>query len=118
MITHWTKEEGAERLQIWIVDRDENGKMIDNSGVPGEYYEEYCKFRLREERDKLLKDSDWTVFNDSPLSDEVKAKWATYRQSLRDLPENCTPTLNYPRPMQTETKLVGVTWPEKPKEAE
>ena len=114
MITHWIKEEGTEPLQIWIVDRDEDGKMIDNSGVAGEYYEEYCFFRLREERDKLLKDSDWTVFIDSPLSDEKKAEWATYRQTLRDLPENCTPTLNYPRPMKTETKLVGVTWPPKP----
>ena len=114
MITHWIKEEGTEPLQIWVVDRDENGKVIDNSGVAGEYYEEYCLFRLREERDKLLKDSDWTVFIDSPLSDEKQAEWATYRQSLRDIPENFTPTLNYPRPIKTETKLVGVTWPPKP----
>jgi hypothetical protein len=43
---------------------------------------------LRLERDKLLTESDWTQYNDSPLTDEVKAEWAVYRQSLRDLPEN------------------------------
>lgn len=40
----------------------------------------------RLERDILLKDSDWTQFGDSPLSDSKKTEWATYRQSLRDLP--------------------------------
>ena len=34
----------------------------------------------------LLKESDWTQFGDSPLSDSKKTEWATYRQSLRDLP--------------------------------
>ena len=43
---------------------------------------------LRLERDKLLTESDWTQYNDSPLSDEVKAEWTVYRESLRDLPEN------------------------------
>jgi hypothetical protein len=36
-------------------------------------------------RDKLLASSDWTQFNDSPLSAEVKAAWAVYRQALRDI---------------------------------
>jgi hypothetical protein len=44
--------------------------------------------RLRSERDALLVSSDWTQYNDSPLSDEAKAEWVTYRESLRDLPEN------------------------------
>lgn len=42
--------------------------------------------RLRGERDYLLKQSDWTQFNDSPLSSDKKAEWALYRQALRDLP--------------------------------
>ena len=44
--------------------------------------------RLRAERDSLLVSSDWTQYNDSPLADEVKTSWATYRQELRDLPAN------------------------------
>lgn len=39
----------------------------------------------RAERDMLLADSDWTQMNDSPLTDEDKTAWATYRQSLRDI---------------------------------
>ena len=42
---------------------------------------------LREQRDKLLKDSDWTQLADKGgLSDSKVTEWATYRQSLRDLP--------------------------------
>ena len=43
---------------------------------------------LRLKRDALLKESDWTLMPDSPLSDSKKTEWATYRQSLRDLPSN------------------------------
>ena len=43
---------------------------------------------LRRQRSTLLSQSDWTQFTDSPLSAESKAVWATYRQALRDLPEN------------------------------
>jgi len=39
----------------------------------------------RTTRNKLLADSDWTQMNDSPLSNEDKTSWATYRQELRDM---------------------------------
>ena len=39
----------------------------------------------RATRNKLLADSDWTQMNDSPLANETKTAWATYRQELRDL---------------------------------
>ena len=41
---------------------------------------------LRLSRNRILRDSDWTQLPDSPLSDEKKSEWATYRQALRDLP--------------------------------
>ena len=44
--------------------------------------------RLRKKRDYLLQQSDWTQGNDSPLSTSKKPEWATYRQTLRDLPAN------------------------------
>ena len=41
----------------------------------------------RSERDELLKDSDWTQLADKAgLADSKVTEWATYRQSLRDLP--------------------------------
>tara|TARA_R100000388_G_C7238048_1_gene159263 strand:+ start:677 stop:1189 length:513 start_codon:yes stop_codon:yes gene_type:complete len=36
-------------------------------------------------RNKLLADTDWTQVNDSPLANDVKTQWATYRQELRDM---------------------------------
>ena len=41
---------------------------------------------LRKQRNALLASSDWTQYNDSPLTNENKAGWAKYRQELRDLP--------------------------------
>jgi hypothetical protein len=46
------------------------------------------KNNIRFNRNKLLADSDWTQLPDSPLSTSVKAQWATYRQTLRDLTDN------------------------------
>ena len=42
----------------------------------------------RATRNLLLSDSDWTQFNDSPLTDEAKALWVTYRTALRNLPDH------------------------------
>jgi len=42
----------------------------------------------RMKRNELLAASDWTQFNDSPLTDEAKTSWASYRSSLRSLPEH------------------------------
>ena len=54
---------------------------------------------FRQIRDMKLKRCDWTQATDSPLSDEKKAEWATYRQQLRDLPSTITPRFlpNSPR---------------------
>jgi hypothetical protein len=46
------------------------------------------KNNIRFNRNKLLADSNWTQLPDSPLSTSVKAQWATYRQTLRDLTDN------------------------------
>lgn len=57
---------------------------------------------FREQRDRLLKDSDWTQISDySLVSEEEKVLWAEYRQELRDLPET------YPDP-------ADIVWPEIP----
>lgn len=54
--------------------------------------------RVREQRNKLLAESDWTQLADSPVD---KAVWATYRQALRDMPAQA----GFPW---------TVTWPTKP----
>lgn len=57
----------------------------------------------RTTRNELLAASDWTQFSDSPLTDETKTSWATYRTALRDLPTN----ENWPN-------LEDADWPTKP----
>lgn len=59
---------------------------------------------VRVQRDCLLIDSDWTQFPDSPLSDTQKSAWATYRQTLRDIPANNADV----------TSIDDITWPTKP----
>ena len=39
-------------------------------------------------RDRLLADSDWVVTKAAESGEAVSADWTTYRQALRDLPEN------------------------------
>lgn len=42
---------------------------------------------LRQRRNALLAECDWTVLSDSPTP---TAAWKAYRQALRDLPANTT----------------------------
>lgn len=51
--------------------------------IPADYYFE----RLRLWRNSELKASDWTQVEDAPVD---KSAWATYRQALRDLPNQST----------------------------
>ena len=43
--------------------------------------------KIRKERNKLLKDSDYIMVSDAPITTEKKEEWTTYRQSLRDIPQ-------------------------------
>lgn len=42
---------------------------------------------FRTDRNNILKTTDWAVMADSPLSEDQKVPWITYRQYLRDLLE-------------------------------
>jgi len=70
----------------------EKYKIID-----GEAVEQTIDFwiAVRIERNNLLSESDWTQMSDSPLSDSKKTEWATYRQSLRDLPTTNSSASSY-----------------------
>lgn len=54
-------------------------------------------------RNNLLTDSDWTQMNDSPLTNEDKTAWATYRQELRDISD-----------LAAWPNLEDADWPVKP----
>ena len=55
-------------------------------------------------RNKLLQMSDWTQMTDSPLSNDDKTAWATYRQQLRDAPTS----------IEAWPNMQDSDWPTKP----
>ena len=59
---------------------------------------------LRETRNKLLAESDWTRMDDNGLDDDDREIWAIYRQELRDLPES----------LDNIESLDDIVWPESP----
>ena len=78
----------------------ETDYSTDYSSIKERYGTDYLS-ALRKMRGILLRESDWTQFTDSPLTDSKKTEWKTYRQSLRDLPA-------------TESDPENVTFPTKP----
>ena len=80
----WYERDGVEQISSkWytkykVVTPDSDGKAtIDANAATN----------ARNERNELLKDSDFTQLADKGgLSDSKVTEWATYRQSLRDLP--------------------------------
>ena len=55
----------------------------------------------RAQRDKLLADTDWTQVLDAPIDSATREAYRTYRQALRDIPEQ-------------EGFPETITWPELP----
>ena len=45
---------------------------------------------IKEQRNRMLLESDWTANPQITMSEEKKAEWALYRQSLRDFPSTIT----------------------------
>jgi len=59
-------------------------------------WEELKKENMRQERNQLLKDSDFRVLPDYPHTN--KEAWIIYRQDLRNLPETWTEGTPFPTP--------------------
>ncbi len=56
---------------------------------------------IRQKRNQLLAESDWTQMLDVPLDDADREAWRQYRQALRDIP-------------QRFERADDVVWPSKP----
>jgi len=101
----WDFDVLLEPGQSWVSGEVDAEKYLIVDGVPVDRpppseEEEIAEawVRLRGRRDLLLGKTDWTQVPDAPVD---QAAWATYRQALRDLPE------------QTEDPR-DVVWPEPP----
>ena len=65
----------AEQRAKQMISREEVVKQADHTQAAAE---------VRAERDRLISACDWTVLDDAKTD---KQAWATYRQALRDVPE-------------------------------
>ena len=55
---------------------------------------------VRNRRNQLLNECDWTQLPDSPLTNQKQTEWQIYRQSLRDITQQTNP--------------FGISWPTPP----
>ena len=79
-------------IQVWnIIDATEEE-------ISAKLEEKWVEIRIM--RDALLAQSDWTQFQDSPISGTTLVEWQTYRQSLRDVTSQQNP--------------YNLSWPAKP----
>ena len=98
--------EGAYEVSPGNIVKNEDGSFTQE-WIEGEISIDEKRNRFMERtRLNLLSQSDWTQTLDSPLSDDVRAEYATYRQLLRDLPN----TINWDT-IQSEEEIV---WPREP----
>ena len=65
---------------------------------------------LREERNKLIAETDWTQLKDISLDSIREKNWIEFRQALRDLPNGSTPKLD----SYGDLDMTSVSWPDKP----
>lgn len=89
-----------------LEDVDDNGQPIYKFFGITEAQAEQLKTdvkwsEVREKRDSLIAETDWTQTGDAPIPDDKKAEFAAYRQALRDIP-------------QTYSNPDDVVWPVKP----
>jgi len=85
---------GEWRLQWSSVEKTDEEKQSHYDGVAG---------KMRTKRNSKLSETDWTVLQDSPLTDAQTADWVIYRQALRDITDHA----NFPY-------LEEADWPTKP----
>lgn len=87
----YTIPEYDEATQYYYWDSDNLKYVVEEIQVPGsEMTEEEVWAGIRNVRNILLAESDWTVLSDAPLTSTQKQEALDYRQSLRDYPSTIT----------------------------
>ena len=108
--TDSSPNERIEELGIYqqaVIDFNNELKRIEDERIAIEASRDYWE-ELRYLRNQRLTQSDWTQVYDAPLTELQKTAWQTYRQQLRDLPENITE----PKPLVLDSNYPS--WPTVP----
>lgn len=85
-------QSGSVYVQNWIITNATTEEI--------EQRKEEKWTEVRNTRNTLLTECDWTQMSDSPISGSKLTEWQTYRQSLRDI--------------TSESNPFEITWPSKP----
>ena len=108
----WSHYEGDDPSTIgWV--NPENAPSIEQINAKFQELNAAEPMRLlRVERNSKLIETDWTQYRDVSLSND--SDWQTYRQSLRDLPENFSPIIDIITEDGYPIVKEQTDWPEKP----
>ena len=108
----WSHYEGDDPSTIgWI--NPENVPSIEQINAKFQELNAAEPMRLlRQERNRKLVETDWTQYRDVSLSND--SDWQTYRQSLRDLPQNFSPIIDIITEDGYPIVKEQTDWPEKP----
>lgn len=94
----------VKKYEVTYPYSEENLKIAQRYAYNGEVTVENIPMteeEARTQRDKLLADTDWTQVLDAPIDSATRKAYRTYRQALRDIPEQ-------------EGFPETITWPELP----
>jgi len=69
---------------------------------------------LRNKRNNLLKNSDYCILPDYPISDIKKKEWYIYRQKLRDITKSLDKNKLILIEENGNLEIGGIIWPNKP----
>ena len=65
--------------QVWVVSDVDEGTLAQRTADKSA--------NVREQRDQLLKSTDWVVIKHLERNENIPGVWEVYRQALRDVPE-------------------------------
>ena len=94
-----TEDEWVE----WLDTEQDQPTDAETEDMLAQLAAEYPWVAVREQRNRMLRDSDWTDLPHSPLGESQQEEWQAYRQALRDVP-------------QQDVEPDAVVWPDKPEE--
>ena len=79
VLSYWNTQKLGVQPTLASIDT-----QISDSEI--ESYQRWKK--IRKERNQLLGESDYMILADAPVDETQKQEWTTYRQVLRDIPQD------------------------------
>lgn len=76
-------QSGSVYVENWLITSASVEEITERENIQWD--------EIRDERNRLLTECDWTQFQDTPISGSKLTEWQAYRQSLRDITNQSNP---------------------------